>query len=72
MGQIVEFSRPRRERVPHARAVIAGPAQILFFTGVRYTRYARESDMPLAVSPACKGKPRDCFNAVRDKRTKPS
>jgi hypothetical protein len=69
MGQIVEFSGPRRDRAPQSRAMIEGPAQILFFTGVRYTR---ESDMPPVTSRAQKGRRRGWFKFPRGKKTKPS
>lgn len=70
MVEIVEFEGQRRERAPRPRTLSGGSAQILFFTGVRYTRYALESDMPLA--GAGKGKREDWFNSPRGKRTKPS
>jgi hypothetical protein len=72
MGEIVEFRGHRRDRAPQSRAMIEGSAQILFFTGVRYMRYAQESDMPPAASGAQKGRRSGWFNAARGKRTKPS
>jgi len=52
--------------------MIEGSAQILFFTGVRYMRYAPESDMAPAASRAQKGRRRGWFNFPRGKRKKPS
>jgi hypothetical protein len=72
MGEIVEFRAIRRNGEPRERETNERSAQILFFTGVRYTRYAAEADMPVAASRSRRGGRRRWLSGSRDKRTSPS